>query len=57
ERKLERLEEEKSEIEQKMASHDPSDFVGLQELNEKLQANQSESSALEEEWLTLSEQI
>lgn len=57
ERKLEKLEEEKSVIEQKMASHDPSDFVGLQELNEKLQANQSESSALEEEWLTLSEQI
>lgn len=57
ERKLEKLEEEKSEIEQKMASHDPSDFVGLQELNEKLQANQSESSALEEEWLVLSEQI
>ena len=57
ERKLEKLEEEKSAIEQKMASHDPSDFVGLQELNEKLQANQSESSALEEEWLTLSEQI
>ncbi len=57
ERKLEKLEEEKSEIEQKMASHNPSDFVGLQELNEKLQANQSESSALEEEWLALSEQI
>lgn len=57
ERKLEKLEEEKSEIEQKMARHDPRDFVGLQELNEKLQANQSESSALEEEWLTLSEQI
>lgn len=57
ERKLEKLEEEKSEIEQKMANHDPSDFVGLQELNEKLQANQSESSALEEEWLVLSEQI
>lgn len=57
ERKLEKLEEEKREIEQKMASHDPSDFVGLQELNEKLQANQSESSALEEEWLALSEQI
>ncbi|WP_425664000.1 ABC-F family ATP-binding cassette domain-containing protein [Gardnerella piotii] len=57
ERKLEKLEEEKSAIEQKMASHDPSDFVGLQELNEKLQANQRESSALEEEWLTLSEQI
>lgn len=57
ERKLEKLEEEKNEIEQKMANHDPSDFVGLQELNEKLQANQSESSALEEEWLALSEQI
>lgn len=57
ERKLEKLEEEKSEIEQKMSSHNPSDFVGLQELNEKLQANQSESSALEEEWLALSEQI
>lgn len=57
ERKLEKLEEEKNEIEQKMASHDPSDFVGLQNLNEKLQANQSESSALEEEWLALSEQI
>ncbi|MFU0464856.1 ATP-binding cassette domain-containing protein [Gardnerella vaginalis] len=57
ERKLEKLEEDKSAIEQKMASHDPSDFVGLQELNEQLQANQSESSALEEEWLSLSEQI
>lgn len=57
ERKLEKLEEEKSAIEQKMASHNPSDFVGLQNLNEKLQANQSESSALEEEWLALSEQI
>ena len=57
ERKLEKLEEEKNEIEQKMSSHDPSDFVGLQNLNEKLQANQSESSALEEEWLELSEQI
>lgn len=57
ERKLEKLEEEKSAIEQKMASHDPSDFVGLQELNEKLQENQSESSTLEEEWITLSEQI
>ena len=57
ERKLEKLEEDKSALEQKMASHDPSDFVGLQELNEQLQANQSESSALEEEWLSLSEQI
>lgn len=37
ERKLTKLEEEKSQIEAQMAAHNPSDFVGLQSLNEDLQ--------------------
>lgn len=57
ERKLARLEEEKAAIEAQMAAHDPSDFVGLQTLNEELQKNAQEANALEEEWMELSEQI
>lgn len=57
ERKLAKLEEQKAAIESSMAAHDPSDFVGLQALNEDLQKNTAEASALEEEWMQLSEQI
>ena len=57
ERKLAKLEDQKSNIESQMAAHDPSDFVGLQALNEELQQNAQETSALEEEWMELSEQI
>lgn len=57
ERKLTKLEEEKSQIEAQMAVHNPSDFVGLQSLNEDLQKNEQETSALEDEWMELSEQL
>ena len=57
ERKLAKLEAQKSQIEAQMAAHDPSDFVGLNELNEELQKNAQETSDLEEEWIELSEQI
>lgn len=57
ERKLSKLEEEKSQIEAQMAVHNPSDFVGLQSLNEDLQKNEQETSALEDEWMELSEQL
>lgn len=57
ERKLAKLEEQKAAIESSMAAHDPSDFVGLQALNEDLQKNTAEADALEEEWMQLSEQI
>ena len=57
ERKLSKLEEEKSQIEAQMAAHNPSDFVGLQSLNEDLQKNEQEASALEDEWMELSEQL
>ena len=57
ERKLAKLEEQKSDIENRMASYDPSDFVGLQALNEQLQQNAQETSVLEEEWMELSEQL
>ena len=40
-----------------MASHDPSDYEGLNKLNEQLTAVNSESDDLEAEWLELSEQL
>lgn len=57
ERKLAKLEEQKSNIESRMAENDPSDFVGLQALNEELQQNAQETSDLEEEWMNLSDQL
>ena len=57
ERKLAKLEEQKSDLEAQMASHDPSDYEGLNELNEQLTAVNSESDDLEAEWLELSEQL
>ncbi|EPI43978.1 ABC transporter, ATP-binding protein [Gardnerella vaginalis JCP8481A] len=57
ERKLTKLENQKSDIEERMATHNPSDFVGLQALNEELQQNTQETNTLEDEWMELSEQI
>ena len=57
ERKLAKLEEQKSDLESQMASHDPSDYEGLNKLNEQLTAVNSESDDLEAEWLELSEQL
>ncbi|WEV63810.1 ABC-F family ATP-binding cassette domain-containing protein [Bifidobacterium sp. ESL0732] len=57
ERKLAKLETEKSKIEQKMAAHDPADYVGLGKLNEQLSANSDEKDTLEAEWMDLSERV
>ena len=57
ERKLAKLEEQKSDLEAQMASHDPSDYEGLNKLNKQLTAVNSESDDLEAEWLELSEQL
>ncbi|RSX58358.1 ABC transporter ATP-binding protein [Bifidobacterium samirii] len=57
ERKLARLEESKAELEARMAAHDPSDYAGLNDLNQQLQAVADESDELEMEWMELSEQL
>ena len=57
ERKLAKLEEQKSDVESQMAAHDPSDYEGLNKLNEQLQAIADESESLEMEWMELSEQL
>ena len=57
ERKLAKLEEQKADVESQMASHDPSDYEGLNKLNEQLQAVTGESESLEMEWMELSEQL
>ncbi|UBZ04632.1 ABC-F family ATP-binding cassette domain-containing protein [Bifidobacterium pseudolongum] len=57
ERKLEKIATQKEQLEAQMAAHDPSDYVGLNELNGQLQALTTESEGLEAEWLDLSEQM
>ena len=57
ERKLAKLEEQKADLEAQMAAHDPSDYEGLDKLNEQLQAVTDESESLEMEWMELSEQL
>ena len=57
ERKLAKLEEEKSELETRMAEHDPSDYAGLNEMNVRLQTIAEETEPLELEWMELSEQL
>jgi energy-coupling factor transporter ATP-binding protein EcfA2 len=57
ERRLAKLEEGKADIESLMAAHDPSDFQGLNALNQELNGVQDETEALEAEWMELSEQV
>ena len=57
ERKLAKLEEQKTALEADMAAHDPSDYEGLNKLNGQLQAVSDESGALETEWMELSEKL
>ena len=57
ERKLAKLEEQKADVESQMAAHDPSDYEGLNKLNEQLQAIADESESLEMEWMELSERL
>ncbi|MBT1160324.1 ABC-F family ATP-binding cassette domain-containing protein [Bifidobacterium sp. SO1] len=56
-RKLAKLEELKSDLEAQMAAHDPSDYEGLNKLNEQLKAVADESDELTAEWMELSEQL
>ena len=57
ERKLAKLEEQKNALEADMAAHDPSDYEGLNKLNQQLKAIADESDELTAEWMELSEQI
>ncbi|PWG58966.1 ABC transporter ATP-binding protein [Bifidobacterium catulorum] len=57
ERKLAKLEEQKADLEERMAAHDPTDFEGLNKLNEQMQAIIAENDDLEAEWMELSEQV
>ena len=57
ERRLDRLQAEEGGVHERMAAHDPSDFAGLQKLSDELRAAQDETSALEERWLELSDQL
>jgi ABC transport system ATP-binding/permease protein len=57
ERKLAKLDEAKADLEAKMAEHDPSDYEGLNKLNDQFTANGDEREELEAEWLELSEQV
>ncbi|WP_418969491.1 ABC-F family ATP-binding cassette domain-containing protein [Alloscardovia omnicolens] len=55
ERKIAKLQEESERVEADMATHDPSDFVGLNELNSALEEARSQIEELEMEWLEKSE--
>ena len=55
ERKLDRLNQDKDGLEAAMAAHNPSDFVGLNELNTQLQDLSRRLESLEEEWIQAQE--
>ncbi|BDR54197.1 ABC transporter ATP-binding protein [Bombiscardovia apis] len=57
ERKLAKLNGQIEQLQAQMASHDPSDYAGLGELNEQMKAVQAEIDPLEEEWLSIGEQL
>lgn len=57
ERKLAKLEDQKADLEQQMAAHDPADYEGLNKLNGLLTAINAESDDLTAEWMELSEQL
>ena len=57
ERKLAKLADQRKDIERQMAEHDPGDYQGLNELNSKLKDLTGQSDQLEEEWLTIGEEL
>ncbi|MBH9980353.1 MULTISPECIES: ABC-F family ATP-binding cassette domain-containing protein [Bifidobacterium] len=57
ERKLAKLSDQRKELERQMAEHDPGDYQGLNELNSKLKDLTGQSDQLEEEWLTIGEEL
>ncbi|MBF0807028.1 ABC transporter ATP-binding protein [Rothia nasimurium] len=56
-RKLAKLTDQKSKLDEKMASHDPSDYEGLAALSAEQQGIQDEIDELEMRWIELSEVI
>ena len=57
ERKLAKLADQRKDLERQMAEHDASDYQGLNELNSKLKDLTGQSDQLEEEWLTIGEEL
>ena len=57
ERKLSKLADQRKDLERQMAEHDPGDYQGLNELNSKLKDLTGQSDQLEEEWLTIGEEL
>lgn len=56
-RKLAKLADQKAKLDEKMASHDPSDYEGLASLSAEQQGIQDEIDELEMRWMELSEVI
>ena len=56
-RKLAKLADQKAKLDEKMASHDPSDYEGLASLSAEQQGIQDEIDGLEMRWMELSEVI
>lgn len=57
ERKLEKQTERVAELQHQLATHDQSDYEGLQQLAGELREVEAEVDELEERWLELSEQL
>lgn len=55
ERRVQKLEKQKTSLHAELAAHDQSDFVGLQKITERLRTIDAEIEELEERWLELSE--
>ena len=48
--KIAKLQDEQKQLEEQMAAHNPSDFVGLNEINMQVEAVRSHIDELEMEW-------
>ena len=57
ERRMEKIASEVESVHAKMATHDQSDFAGLQQLSDEIRVLEDENASLEERWLELSERI
>ena len=57
ERRLEKIASEIEKIHEKLATHDQSDYTGLQRFLDQIRALEVEASSLEERWLGISETI
>lgn len=57
ERKMDRLTRQGEDLKAQMADHDPTDYVGLQDLADQVRAVEDEVDELEAQWLELSEEL